>query len=350
MSVTANQDQLQHKLFAAILARYNHPRVAVEALGEILNVSKSSVYKRLQGVKSISMDELSLLIEHYNIPAQVLLTNYSSRVSFDFPPLKEDQKITGGFLESVIQELELVRQATDGRIIYASTDLPFFYYFMFKEIAWFKLYLFQHSNSDRAISELPKISFSAIGDREIQLFERVKESYSEINSEEIWTARVFKITIDQIKYFFNVKLFQHPDEAILLLEKMESLAKALFEMVNKNNKGLMINRVKAGGTIDLSYNDFNRFNPVIIAESEHRSSLYLTYNLPNYLQTEDQRFIDYSKKWMQRIRRKAFSLSQNADIEQARFFNGILDHIHTESELLKQNALRGLWPGLNIAS
>ena len=327
---------LQSNIFNYILSEYKSPKEAVKELCQVLNVSQSSVYKRIQGSKLINSKEIDILIDRYSIPLTSLFQSSGSNIIFDYEPLMEFPQLTGSYLSGVINDLKLVASDPKGRILYVSTDLPFFYYFLHKEIAWFKLYLFQNNNSDMSISQLPKISFSAIGEKEKQLFDAVKILYSRIDSEEIWTSRVFKITIDQIKYFLDVNLFQNVEDALLLMEKIEDSVDLLLEIVNKNNKGLMINKVTQGGKLNLSYNDFNRFNPTIIACTQETESLYLTYNLPHYLYTKDQRFIDYTKNWIERIKRKSFPVSENADIEQVNFFNMVKSYIRKEKSLMKE--------------
>ena len=327
---------LQRRLIEYNLAKFEHAKDAIRELETVLNISQSSVYKRIQGVKLVTSDEISVLIKRFSISPEVLFPLPKDRIIFDFLPLREESKITGNYLSNVIQELEQVSANSDGKVTYLSTDLPFFYYFLHKEVAWFKLYLFEHNSSNKGISQLPKLSFSAIGREQELVFESVKTLYSKINSEEIWTSRVFKITVDQVKYFVEAKLFQYPEEALLLLDKLAETTDQLLEMINKNNKGLIVNQVTKGGTITLSYNDFNRFNPLIIASAKGMDNLYLTYDLPHYLYTTDIFFAKYTKEWIKRIKRKAFPLSANADIEQVLFFNEKKQYILAEKERIKQ--------------
>jgi len=330
------QNQLQQKVFTYILNAQQPMRDTLEHLGALLGISQSAVYKRMQGKKLLDLHELSILIEHYQLPSTIFSAENNTDLNFTFPPLTQDAYDLTVYLQQIKARLQLISTDPQCQIIYLSTDLPFFYYFLHKEIAWFKMYTFQYNNSDKSIGQLPKISFSAIHPELETLFADIKTLYSQLDSQEIWTSRAFRVTLEQLRYFINANLFQHPEEIILLLDRLEDAADRLCQMVSENNKGLMVNQVTKGGKLDLSYNDFNRFNPIIMAKANGQSQLFLTYNLPNFLLCEDERFYRYTIKWIERIQKKSYSLSQTTDLQQIRFFNAAKETIRAErAKLLK---------------
>ena len=59
--------RLQIILFDLIRERINDPKNWIDEISEVLNLSKSAVYKKINATSSLSLEELSILLVRYDI-------------------------------------------------------------------------------------------------------------------------------------------------------------------------------------------------------------------------------------------------------------------------------------------
>ncbi|MFT4668365.1 MAG: hypothetical protein ACI9RM_002926 [Ulvibacter sp.] len=318
---------IQKNVFQYLSKQHPNTKSLISSLQTTLTISQSAAYKRINGNSPLSLLELEILITQYQIPAHVISVNNTTNVCFNFAPLAEEPLQNSNFIKTVHQELTRLSSDPFGHIIYTSIDVPFFYYFMYKELATFKLFHFKHSVSKSSVKQLPKIALASISKNEVAAFESIVSMYSKITSDEIWTSQALKITADEILYFHKMNLFQYPEEAILLLDKLLLLSDRLFNILSQQNKGLMINKSEQGAALSVNYNDFTRFNSVIIAQTNQQSALFLTYDIPNFLYSTNASFINYTTRWTKKLKQKAHPLSNTGEVQLLDFFNRSNDYI-----------------------
>jgi hypothetical protein len=330
------KETAQQRLFNRILSESETKGVAVKELCGLLKIAKSALYERLSGTKPLSVIELTVLMEHYQIPAHQLFSENPQHVLFDYVPLAYAAKKDEKPMERILSELQNLARDPIGQVQYMAPDIPLFYYFLYKELAYFKMYLYQHYKTTIPIHRLPKISFAAITKAEEKRFLKVAELYAHIPSEEIWTKKAFAVTLDEIQYFVKAGLFQYPKEALLLLDKVDELLEKMSLMASNKDKSMMTKSRKKGQSLTLFYNDFNKFNPTIITQKEGVQAVYVAYELPHYLKTENPAFISYSQDWFKRIKHKSIPVSENANVVQGQFFKVIKQRIKRDRRALEK--------------
>jgi len=116
---------------------------------------------------------------------QSLFAAQPQDVLFDYVPLSYSSKKDEKFLDRILSELKQMTDAPNGLVRYMAQDIPLFYYFMHKELAYFKLYLYQHFKTTVPVHRLPKISLAAITKADEKRFQKVQTLYARIPSEEI---------------------------------------------------------------------------------------------------------------------------------------------------------------------
>jgi hypothetical protein len=330
------EEHLQQQLFTLLLSRFPTKGEAVTQLCTLLNIGKSALYDRMSGAKEISLSEAAMLLEHFQLPGHLLFPSKPQDVMFDYVPLAYSSKKDENYLERIIAELSHIAAAPNGLIRYMAPDIPLFYYFQHKELAYFKLYLYQHFKTTMPVHRLPKISFAAITKADEARFQKVKELYARVPSEEIWTSRAFRVTLDEIQYFIQADLFQDKNDAVLLLQKMADLLERLSVIASNKHKQSICATKGAGQEVKLFFNDFNKFNPTIITQMGEDNAVYVAYELPHYLKTKNTAFVDYSLDWFDRIRHKSFPVSDNANVIQGQFFTLIKQRIKKDIKNLEK--------------
>jgi len=63
----------QQKVFEKIISQFNTPSDAYKAIGKILYIDLSNVYRRVQGSIQLKLEELETLVQHFKITLDDIL-------------------------------------------------------------------------------------------------------------------------------------------------------------------------------------------------------------------------------------------------------------------------------------
>lgn len=104
----------------------------VDELADLLSISKDSAYRRLRGEKSLDIQEVQLLSNHFNLSLDSLLNTSNNVLSFNTLIIDSNGFTFRDWLNNVHSLLGMVSQM-DGVISYFARDLPIFHHFLFPE-------------------------------------------------------------------------------------------------------------------------------------------------------------------------------------------------------------------------
>src|ERR1051325_7631019 len=98
-----NASELQQDLFQAIKASIPPSLSATEEIARVLDVSVDSVYRRMRGQKTISLDELHALCSHYKISLDSILNIQTGAFIFQGSLLDSSSFRFSEYLGSVLK-------------------------------------------------------------------------------------------------------------------------------------------------------------------------------------------------------------------------------------------------------
>ncbi|MEO0787035.1 MAG: hypothetical protein AAFY36_00145 [Bacteroidota bacterium] len=329
---------IQENVFHAISKHHSSQSQMVENLKKLLNLSQASIYKRLNGSISLSIAELETLINHFEIDITSVFRAHRKWLKFDFPIFHNQQANQRTYIQGLVQELQAFSTVDKGVLKYLSTDLPVFYYFIDQKVANFKLFVYEHtiwSPADKR-KKLQKFYLNKPLASEKQcLFNRINNIYGSLDTEEIWAHHTFEVTVGQIKYALEAGYFAIPEESLELIDCMMFIVDQLEEMVSVGNKNQMCTGKTGGGYLKLRYNDVSRFTSTILTIPPENGSVYLTYDLPNYLKCSDPEFVKYTNQWMNNVKLNSYPLTGNTPRNQHLYFNDIRKSLLSQREILE---------------
>ena len=131
-------------------------------------------------------------------------------------------------------------------------------------------------------------------------------------------------------------MFEHPEDALILVDKTLKTVDLFAQMIQEGNKSLMSGSSSKAGQLTVYHNSFGRFGSNILTSSDLGSKVYYSYDLPNYLICEDQQFTAYTERWIEKVKNKSLPLSASSDLERFKFFNKITESIKSERAKLEQ--------------
>lgn len=320
---------IQETLFQLVKGRVPPSISFVHALSELLGISYDSVYRRVRGEKELTLEELKLICEAYDISVDTLFNLKSRHISFNSLAIGEDGFSMEDWLQTLLSEIKKIHQCKECEIIYAAKDIPLFYYFEFPEIAAFKFFFWQQvlipsSNSENKIVSLE------VDEHLFETGRQLLSYYVRIPVCEIWSEETISSILRQIEYCFVAGFFASTEDVFKLCDVLEtwlshvkSQAERGFQFMLGSNPEGVENSYK------LFHNDVLVNDNTIHVSMDGRKICYNTYNVINQLITTSPVFCDQIEKSLRNLMQKSTLISGTSSKERHRFFNVLHEKVRT---------------------
>jgi hypothetical protein len=317
------QEKLQQQLFDRILDGFPKKSDAVESLRNLLHVSKDAIYRRLRGDSLLSPSELALLARHFHISLDELVYQGSDRVYFSFSALNSATHSVEDYLLGLHDNLNRLEHLPDVKVYYTSSELPIFYYFLFEELAVFKLYIWGRSAWDFDYLKQEPFNVRLISPHAVALSREILDLYFRFDTTELWSINIFDNTLNQIEHHFISGAIAQPEQALLLCDRLSDLAAHLQNMAAYGRKFKPRLSPDHGAPFALLHNDSLYTNNTIFVDAPHLRRVFSTFGDPDYLVSSDERICDFTHQWLQRLMGKSVLISAQAEGLRSGFFHQV---------------------------
>lgn len=300
----------------------------VDEVANLLHISYDSAYRRIRGETLLSLDELKLLSNHFNISIDTLFNLKSRNVVFRDFPIGPHGITVQNWLMVILEDMKRIHSAKEKLIIYSAKDPPLFHYFQIPEIAAFKFFFWQKTLL--RLTEFKDEKFSlARYDREIQIIgEQSLARYVKIPTIELWNEDTFLIAFSQIEYYWVSGLFEQKEDIFTLCDKFYLWVKHIQQQAECGFK-FLIGREPEGieDSFKLYLNEVVLNDNSIYVEMDGLSSTYLTDNVLSILITNDPDFCNHKKEFLIGLCQQSSLISNVNAKDRLRFFNRLLQRI-----------------------
>lgn len=143
--------ELQVTLFKYIKSSIPPNLSFVDEIAEVLNISNDSAYRRIRGEKEVTFDEIQKLSERFKISVDKILNLKNGSLNFSGHFIQHDTFNFLNYLDDIYANLAYIESRCEKEIYYFSKDIPIFYYYMFPELAAFKIFVWA-----RTLLEFPQ--------------------------------------------------------------------------------------------------------------------------------------------------------------------------------------------------
>src|SRR2546423_4242105 len=296
-----------------------------DELAEMLHLSYDSVYRRIRGEKPLSLHELRNICEHYHISLDQVLHLQNDTVVFRAPGINQNGIPFIEYLKGMLNEVKHFNSFPQKQLYYLCKDLNFFHFFLFPELAAFKIFFWiktlqNHPEFGKKTFSLTEFPFSdcfAIG-------QQIVETYNQIPSVELWNLESINSTISQIQYYRDAGLFANKNDLEVVISSVEKTFNHLELQAEKGFKFMP-------GQTDVSYRATQQYyinevvlgNNTILVELNGNRSAYITYSVFNYLITKDFRFNEKAFSSFNTILSRSSLISGTCDKERNKFFRAL---------------------------
>lgn len=328
----------QKILLNKIKGQLNDQYPLVDAITEILHISKDSAYRRMRGDTELSFDEAVLLARHFRISLSTVADHTDGSAVFTRQSFIKSIDDYQKYMERSLEQLHFIQQQKQHTLFYLAKDIPVFYHYAFPELAAFKMLVWLKSvygidklnDKDYNLEMIPRDL--------IKLGKKQWDVYSRINSVEIWNDTTVSSLLNQIEYYYEAGLLSCKEEALLLCEQSLALMKIIHKQALNNQK---VHSTNAEALNSATYNMY--FHEILIMDNHLLAEYgdnYLMYFVPyagvNYLTTSDPDLTGDMRIYLEKQVKKSALISNVSEKDQNRFFMRIKSRI----EQLKEKITR----------
>lgn len=320
--------EIQFQLFREISLALLPGRSLAEEVAGILGISTDSVYRRMNGQKSLSLDEFYLLCHTFRISADKLFKIHAMGICFDSYVLDEEKFGFEAYLHSIMRDFESVAKCSAPEIIFMLNELNLLQVLQFPEIAAFKFFFWAKSNMQ--FKEYQDITYSIKQKNQLndEIVNRILKPYIQIPSTELFTAEILNSVLKQINYYYISGFFNDRSDAIELCNSLFRLVEHLKQQAELGYKFRYGTKPEDhGGTFICYYNDLVLTDNTILVSSHEQNLTYITANAINLMKSDHPGYFRQNQQWAHNIINRSTLVSGTAERERNKLFRDIVFQI-----------------------
>jgi len=330
------KSDIQPLVFDWIRKRQVTDEPFVHELGDVLELSTDSVYRRLRGETALNLYEIERITEVYDFSLDEVMGTSATRLAFNYKPIREESFHFIDYLKYIDNMMSTIAATSNPRMYYMANDIPFFQLMNSPLIASFKLFFWQKTILDFKAYKHLKFKLFEKNDAINELSRSIRKSYFEIPSVEIYSPQTIGTTLRQIEYYLYTGHFEDLKASLLLCDALDQLVEHLRNQCEYGHKNSIKNMDAMEAEISMDdeqdmykvyFNDILYTDATILVKMENQKVSYLTNNGLNVLSTKDEGFFDNSIRTFEILRRKSTNISKGADRDRNRTFNTFLERI-----------------------
>jgi hypothetical protein len=322
-------NQLQQQLFTTIREKLPTHLSLADELQELLGLSADSIYRRIRGEKPISLPELKTICEHFHLSLDEMLNLTNDSVLFHAPGLTQKTVDFKEYLIAMREQFRYFNSFADKKMYYLCKDLPFWYFYLFPEVAAFKTFLWMKTihnypsmrNQVFSLNEFDADEYFRIGQEIIHL-------YNLMPSEELWNNESINSTLNQISYYRDAGIFATKEDEKKVIDSFSNMMGHLENQCTAGRKFMPGDSELAyRGSIQFYVNELILGNNTILLNLGGNRMSLITHSVLSYLMTTDARFAELAFSSYNSLLGRSALISVSGEKERHRFFNNIQSKI-----------------------
>ncbi len=319
---TANS---QDFLFQRIKEMLPQDLSMVDVVSEILHVSSDSAYRRIRGETPLVLEEARLLCDHFKLSVDQLLNSTSGTILFQNIRIHNKEYSYQKYLSGLIGLAHHINSFFQKEVIYLTKDIPLFHNFYYSPLIAFRYFFWMKSILQHPDFTNKGFDFNCVSPEIEQQSREFTKAYTLIPSTEIWNTECINSNISQIEFYKESGLFSSAADIRQVYNALEETIlhlKAQAEFGYKFMPGENIEGKKV--PFRFFYNRVVLGDNTILVITDHMRSVYLNYDVLNYIYTRDEEFCGQVNEDLQNLMRKATLISESSEKQRNIFFNILL--------------------------
>ncbi len=300
-----------------------------EVLADDLNISLDSAYRRIRSDTSLTFEEIQILCNKYKISLDAFFSGSDDCVLFNYRAINHKEFTFEKYFQSLIFNLETIRQYEASELIYTAKDIPLFHIFNSSSLTAFKVFFWNYKYFGGNDQIAKAFSLNNTHENLIALAKQAYTCYQKIPSIEIWSQETVNNTLKQIEHAYQIKIL--PSKKIV--RKLCSDLKEIIENVRfQAELGMKKARYSSMPSDKPSEFVFFHNNLVITDNTVYYrmgdiQMVHMGHNVINILTTTDTAFCNHTYQILRNIINNSTLLKTDAGHENDDFFGVIQKRI-----------------------
>jgi len=322
------QNTIQSIFLDRVRSRLPENLSFVDELGDLLNISRDSAYRRIRGETILSLEEAKILYNHFGISIDELFSDASQMVTFHRRVVSHKDYDLVKWQNSILKNLHFLTTFEEKEMIFSAKDIPVFHYFRMPELCAFKHFFWMKTLIGYPDFEHLHYKKEAVPMQLLGTAEKVWNKYATIPSTEIWNDEAIYDTLRQIEFYHECGFFEKADQAGFLCEQLIILLDCVQDEASAGMKS-------KGGTFNLYNKEILIADNTVYAKMGNKRCVYVNQNTLNILLTFQEPFCEQTELYLKNLIKKSTLISKTAERERNRFFNNMKKRIEVFKDRLK---------------
>lgn len=314
-------EDIQHIIFQLVKSRLAKGESLGQELSEILHMSADAVYRRYRGETALSVQELQRLCKHFDFSFDALMQSKEGSVSFNYPPLDTFDFSLESYLEGILKAFEKLESLDGSSMILSVNNINFFQLLNFPQLVRFKLYFWAKTHLQIPLYQGEKFKHEKTTEAAFQLGKEILTRYNAIPSKEIYDPEFMRGFLRQIQYYYKAYLFDDPEYALFLHDRVTMLAQHLQSQAISGRKFIYGDQPVGSPNFEMYFNETINSDGTFYFSSEQVNGVFVTHNIMNYLETRDEKYVQDTKSILDRQLANSSKISQINEKERNHFFH-----------------------------
>lgn len=287
---------IQTEFFERLKTKYSQSKVdVVQRVMSILNVKKSSAYKRMNGTTALTTSELVMLSEEMGFSLDDMFFK-DKYYSFLHPFIEKDGETRKGFIEQFQYYMAPLSYKDGKSLVYLTNELPLWHYFYNTHIFHFILSVWDHLHWKDTKLEIDN---SLKYDKEIKEFQKlIADSFTGFDVTEIWNSNMLNNLYQQIHFSITIRAFQDLRSINELLEGVNQFIIYLKELTENSQQNRKI-----------YVNEFGNYLNLAAYNSQSFKATFIGFDYPKFLVSQNSDFYNFSLNWIDKIKKRSVLIS-----------------------------------------
>lgn len=281
-----------------------------DVLAEVIQVSKSEAYKKLTGRTLLTLPQIEILCNHFNISFAIHGQQNRSSSIISFAPFHTGKVGVKEYVGSLEQFLADIASSKERKLTCATDDIPIFHLFKYPELTAFKLHFWQM----RVIDKAPfQFKMNDWGPSILKPATNMHTLYQQIPSTEIWTNTSLLNTLEQIKYAAEAGIIKDKKIGRIICSQLrEALGDIEVYAINKSKQ------LNSDILFDWYFYDIIG-TITYLAEMDGRLTTYVRFNTFNTIREENGPLCIEVKHWLDSLLQDATGFSGQGSVQRNKY-------------------------------
>jgi hypothetical protein len=326
---------MQEHLFQRIREKLPTEASLSEKIAELLCISNDSAYRRIRSETPLVLDEAKILCETFGISLDQVMEVSENTICFSSVSVNAKEYSFDKYLQDILKKVKKLASIGDAEIIYLSKDISLFHNFYFKPLFAFRYFFWMKSIIQDPTFRNKKFSIDMLPAQTEQSGKELVQFYGRVPSIEIWNTECVNSIISQIEYYREAGFITSLQDLKSIYESLESTIHHLKAQAEEGAKFL------PGENSSAKKQNFQMFqnrvmlgdNTILVNAGKQRS-VYLNYELLNYMVTHDVVFCENIHRNIKDLMKRSTMLSVSNEKQRNMFFNVLLRKIPSVQKLV----------------